>query len=297
MGKSIQIPGYKVLIPNSTWSKKTEPITRPGTEEKFPATRIMNLMRYTIPTEDKVIDLIQQAARDFNSNPDKYNISGEVSLLEYMKRLPSCEIERIAEGAENSIEHLKEHYPDKNYQSGRVYLQVSNGDMADEVLKKAEGLIKKVGSTIYPYLIIRAGVNDWYLTIRLNEKETLPDRLEMDYLIDRGVKNCDVFRIMGNYGDYQNAANQVRLLYNSLFSSDIVRKINDQSDHFLRSKAALTINETAKCISRGMMSPSLGGLVESLKQGIGVIVDMTNGSDEEESNGFKFNPYDPPPCN
>ena len=71
----------------------------------------------------------------------------------------------------------------------------------------------------------------------------------MEYLLDRGVRESDVFSTRGDFGKYKTLANQVRLFYNALNSPEIIEKIKDRSYQFLEHGAVSTVRRTAKFIA------------------------------------------------
>ncbi len=265
MTNTIEIPTYEALIPNSTYGRKTEPVRNPVSEEMAPATQILQLSRYVIPCEDEIINLIQSAARDFTTRStawENQTSQEEIPLTEFIKMIPLDEVKRISEGSKDALSHLRSHCTKGTYQTGRTYLQFNNGVIPNEVLDPLKEIIRENGAIHYREIVSRIGINEWYLSVRLNNKDGFPNKLELEYLLDRGVRDCDVFRVNGDYGNYQTAANQLRSLYDILNSPTNIRKITDYSDYFLKSKAATTIKEVATClIARNAISNLAGSLM------------------------------------
>lgn len=287
---NIEIPTYRIFVPNSTFAKEAKPFRHPIFKTDVPATQIMQITRYSIPTENEVIDLIQTVARDFNSfsTTEKYSEErGEIPISEFMRMLPEDERDRIAKGEKDALFHLREHYSQGTYQSGQTYIQITNGVVPNEILDSAIGFFDEKGATAYKCLIDKMRIKNWNLRMRLKGKDVLPNKLEMEYLLDRGVRNCDVFRINGNYGDYQNAAEQIRLLYNVLNSPQEVRKIEDGSEMFLKTRAANTIEEVVLCFSG---RKTISGLFEGLGEIISPTMEGQSGSEQEQEPRVNF-PY------
>ena len=286
MSNSIQIPTYKTLIPNSTYSRRAGSICFQTIEDEIQATKILQLVRYTAPSEDEVVNLIQSVARNghTSSSPEK------LQLEEFLKMLPLDKIEGIQYGLKETLTHLKGHCPKGDYQIGKTYLQVDNGTIPNQILEHASDVIKEKGEMAYRGVVAHLGIEQWDIRIRLDGKDSLPKSLELEYLLDRGVKDCDVFKIKGDYGNYQNAVNQIRLLSNVLNSPADVRKIADKSDMFLISKAAITLKDTAKCLFAGnaikSFTEGLKEAIESLQNGEEMYQGDDDNEDDKGESGF-----------
>jgi len=281
MADRIRIPRYRTLIPNSTYGRDAELFRHPITEEKLQATQILQLSRYAVPSEDEVISLIQSTAREFNplSTAEENQSVREIPLNEFMKMFPSEEVKMIQDGAKDSLSHLRNHCHTGDHQTGRAYLQAANGIIPNELLNSAESAIREKGAMIYGGLIDKVGAEEWYLRIRLEDNDNFPNSLELEYLLDRGVRDSDVFKVSGDYSDYQTVATQLRLLYHILGKSGEIRKIADSSEPFLKSIAARTIKETAGCLSA---KKTIGGLAEGLIERIREMIDESQESDDEK---------------
>lgn len=273
MENSIEIPNYRVLIPNCTFGKKGEMVPHPLFEKYSPTTEIIQLTKYSIATKEEVIDLVQKSMRNFNpevSNEEYSRKNRSIPFSMFIKELPPEEIKKIAEGDKKAMSHLDSHYSNGIYQPGKTYIQIMSGRIMDEVLDSLNEDILKRGDVAYAGIINSLGTNETYIRLRLDEKDALPDKLEIEYLLDRGVKDCDVFGMNGKFKEYQDFANQMRMIWNVLSSPEKIRMIRDDSKLSLETEAVDVIKGTARCfLEKKMMEGSVGGLAGVLDNILG----------------------------
>lgn len=261
---NIELPTYKSIVENEVFGRKSEPLNHPLIG-KVDATQIIRLARFKVPTQDEVIEFIRASAQGINLSWRNEPSDKDPKTTYLLKLLPASEIKNIAGENTDSLQHLRRHYPDSDLQEGRVYIQSISGVVPDKILDEARELMGQKGSIIYERAIERIGEKEWNLKVRLLENGRFPDSLELGYLLDRGVRNSDVFSARGDFGSYQTVANQIRIFYNALNSPDLITQIRDSSCLFLEQKAASTVGETAQCITtRGIV----GGLAEIIEKKI-----------------------------
>lgn len=267
----IEIPGYEVLFENTTFGKKGQVVRSPNSQDLVHGTNILQISRFYASSEEDMIDLIVETARGFNSATLQFNMRGplEVPLDYVLTRLPGDEIEKICKREEGIIKHLKEHYPGSPCQVDRAYFYAMNGTVSGELLNSegAEQLIREHGDSMYAYLIDKVALDEWQLLIRLNAEDSFPESTELEYLLQRGVRDCDVFKATGNYGDYDTLANQVRLLYNIFSFPENVNLLPDNSELEIRAKAVKTILTTASCIAGRRMFGDLADQISKCLRG------------------------------
>jgi hypothetical protein len=271
----IELPSYRIIVSNEVFGKKAEPLNHPLMGD-VPATQIARLTRFRIPTKEEVIDFIRTSAKGIDAyslGKDKPSDSDPKTVY-FLKSLPASEVKDISRGNQDSLKHLGNHYPESNLQEGRIYLGSFNGIVPNLVLDSARELMKQEGTEVYDRAIERTGSKEWNLRIRLLANGAFPDKLELEYLLDRGVRDSDVFSAQGDFGDYQTVVNQIRVFYNVLQSPEIIAQIGDTSYHFLEQRAASTVRETAECIAA---RNSIGGLAGMLGQFFG---DLKNQADQ-----------------
>jgi len=267
----IKLPSYRTIVPNEIFGKEAEGFKHPIMSliaGKVPAMQLIRLARFRIPTQEEVLEFIRISAKGIEpyfTEEDK-PLEEDSGTVHFLKSLSYSEVENIARGNKDSLGHLKEHCPKVSLQEGRFYLNALSGIVPNPVLNFAEKLADKKEPWLYEKLISQDGAEEWNLSIRLLESGKLPDRLELEYLLDRGVRDCDVFSAKGDFGSYQNVADRVRLFYNALSSPEIIAQIGDSSHHFLEQQALLTVRETALCVAG---KKAIGGIVAIIGQALG----------------------------
>jgi|SRR3989344_2059199 len=265
----INLPPYKTILPNEVFGRKAEPLVDIMVGE-VPTTLVARLTRFKIPTEDEIIDLIVKYARE----TDIHSLGNEgseddLAKTHFMRLLPVPEIIDIAKKDKDSLQHLRRHYSKSDLWSGRSYIGVLSGTVPNRVLDAAKELLEK-DSEVYEKAIRQAGACEWNLTVRLEENGALPNSLELEYLLNRGVRESDVFSAHGDFKNYQTVANQVRLIYGALNSPKIITGITDRSYQFLEESAEKTIKETAQCIASKDVMGGLAGIIGQILGSMGV---------------------------
>ena len=180
MENSIEIPPYNVLVPNEVFGKGAGRIKLPRTGKISSATQIFHLAKYTVPSNDEIINLIISSARESSPTLFLWENYSKNSLNRLMKDLSLDEITGIREGKESSLNNLREHCPSIS-QAGRTYVQIINGIVPDRVFGLAASAIKERGGEVYSNLLETWGEKNWNLKIRLDENKSFPKKAELDY--------------------------------------------------------------------------------------------------------------------
>jgi len=265
MAEPIQIPTYTLLSPNSVYTREVEPIELPMLGET-PSKQLLLLLRYTCPSKEQAIELIQAVAK----NPEKYpTFAHEIPMAKFLKELPAEEIRAIKDANPKTLEHLAKHFAESNDQPGRDYLRVISGIVPNALLERVNGLSVEEKVIIYEGLVNRAGQDEWHLVVRL-EEAGLPKKEELEFLLQRGVRDSDVFRISGEYGDYKQFAERCLELYPSLAPKEKMANVRDVSNSLLRSRAAQTLKGVAECFQKRRVMLEIGDDIgEALKGAFG----------------------------
>lgn len=261
--KNIRLPAYGAIVPNEVYGKRAEDITH-SLMGRVPATQIISLSRVRVPAVEEVINFIRSQASEIDpsfleeENLSAEGRSGAVPLL----LLPASEIKGLVNGDEEILGHLRRHYSGETLQEGRVYLRASSGIVPNPILGASKTLASREGAEVYDLVIGRTSLRSRISMIRLSEDGKSPDRSELKYLMDRGVRDCDVFCIRGDFGNYQEIADQIMMLHNSLGSTGLVSQVRDASHQLLEQRAALVVNATARCIAESGAIEKLFGEIE-----------------------------------
>jgi len=282
----IELPTYRTIVPSEVFGKKTNVLSDlfRNLKGKPAVTQVTGLKRFKVPTQKETIDFIRTSAGNIDYSPEGRKPSEDDSRTIYsLKSLTDLEIRDIAKGNKDSLEHLERHIPDVSLREGEFYLETFNGIVPNLVLDSAEELASEEGTEIYERAIKKMGVNDWNLRIKLLEDGGLPDILELEYLMDRGVRDSDVFSVQGDFRDYQIVTEQIRLLYSVLGSATgLVSQVKNKSYNFLEDRAAITIRECSRCISGKDVIESIGGLAGIIE----LVLDDSTRSGQGEQNPF-----------
>lgn len=250
--KDMEVPGYKTIIPNAIYGKDIKSDKK--YLEVFPLTHIMSVARYTIPSEKDILSLIRSDAKsefsglsEFYKNENFARINLQSALKE---SLSSKERNSIIEGEKKTIACLKKHYS-QDLQPGKAYIGIVHGNAPSLFLDiekydcgpmsyMLSQFSKKTKEDILEKIIAKSLEKECALNIRLDNKNSLPDKSEIDLLLSKGVKDCDAFRLIGEY-NYNEAIGQINFLYSALNSPEKVEKIRDVSEKILKIKAISTI--------------------------------------------------------
>ena len=198
---NIKLATYDSIVTNVVFGRKAEPLNHPIIG-KIDATQIMMLTRYKTPTQDEVVDFIRESTLGIDLSRKIEPSKEDTRITYFLKSLPVSEIRDIVEKNGDGLQHLRNHYPESSLQEGRIYIEALNGIIPNPILDKAKRLVEKEGNVIYERAIEKAGTKEWNLRVRLLENGGFPDSLELEYLLDRGVRNSDVFRLRGDFGDF-----------------------------------------------------------------------------------------------
>ena len=243
---NIKLPGYRSIIPNEVFGRKASPLEDEVGKE-FPATRLARITRFKIPNQDEVSNFIISNAKAISHASHEEYPETSSFIARCLRSFPNSIIEDIAKKKEEVLEHLMAHSLDCKLLSGRYYIEAASGIVPNQSLNDTELLEK--GSEFYEKAIEkdpRRGV----LRFRLQENGALPEISELEYLLDRGVRDSDVFFTGGKaFEDYQTVIDQTKLLYKALRSPEIINQIKDSSHIILEYHANLEVMETARCIA------------------------------------------------
>ena len=257
----IELPTYKNIVPNVIFEKEAKPMKHPVLGE-LSATQVTKLARFRAPTQDEIIEFIIINAKEIearslgssihlNSN-SSIPVLDNYSTVYFLKSLPSFVIEDISKGNPEILNPLRGHCHDYNSQADREYLMSSNKILLNVVLNSLKELNLNRGAKFYDQAIGATPGEEWTLRIRLLENRAFPDKSELEYLIERGVRDSDVFTVLNCFENYQDTADQIRTLYKTLVSPEIITQLKDKSSQFLEQRAILTIKELIECAAESI---------------------------------------------
>jgi hypothetical protein len=273
MTDNINVTGYRTLETNRFWMKPAEPVNVGYGGEPVETARIYQLTRLHAPSSAEVMALIKHEVLQYDGHSTKASGSEKKELLEmplseYFNLFEPRVMEAIALGKEKYLKHIEKHIPEVEYDSGKMYLNMVQGLVPLKWVPQSQELAAQQGPHVYEHLLSKAGHKKWSLKIVLSPTLDLPDRLEMEYLLARGVRDCDVFRADGHYDQYAQVADNIRLLYSVLPTAEHMKRIFDSSDRLVLLAAIDALRTTATCLKTQ-------DAVDQLVEGLGDIIDKT----------------------
>lgn len=250
---TIQIPTYGVVFDNEFYGRKTSGLVSHG-EKIEPSTELLWISKFREPTQAAVLDFTVEQAKKLKVTKSK-KAKTKLDLGDILESF-SFLIDPISQKDEETLKHLKRHYEDGGLQEGRYYLVCALGDVPDARLEEAKKFVKKKGKFVYGECLRMFGANALKLRLRLLGDSLVPEHPELEYLVGRGVKVSDVFSVDGQCKEYQKIADLIKLIY-STFDEEKVKKLFDWSSGALKTKAKITLNQTAQCqvaqaVARGL---------------------------------------------
>ena len=309
---NIIIPGFEELLPNSTYGKKGGKFELPSGD--IPATWLMQIAKFQVCNTQQVMNLIQRAAVEYRTMSEedrKKQYTGEAPVALFMRGFPQDELQRIIEGNEKSLAHIKEHYDDQKLAPEKYYLQVTNGMVPDDIIKGQEAEIARLGFAAYESMMSHELANHWVCKLQLAQKDRLPSRRKIENLLADEVQKSATLELRGFPGEYKDFAGFFMNLYDALarngspysrlLGKNNLGKIEDNSEIFLKSRATLTIKLTAECYQRYMqmqqMQQMTEGLGEALSQAFGGKVQFGGVIEipikHSRKPGYRFDPENP----
>jgi hypothetical protein len=279
--KEMKIPGYRPLIANEVFKARSKDISCSG--EKYKGTNVIVLSRFVVPNSDDVINFIIEQARitsgDYPVQEDAIERSEALQEIFYHMTPPN--IKELARGEQKDIIHLRKHGAEENggcrdLQRGATYIDLRGSDLLDSHLQEVKKRARDYGSDIYFTLSTNLGVRKWRLLVRLVDDKAFPKKEELEFLVDREVTDCNIFKVQGdNNVDYNFVRKQLIKLAGVLDSEEKVQKVNDRSYKLKENMAARTLEGHISCGKGPQILQSIMG---------GAII-LNLGSKEEQKKG------------
>ncbi len=255
MTKNIEIKGYESLAPNSVWGKDSADVTGPNgapmqTKELFVA------LRYETPSQEGVFNLIERTAKDYLAGkyeaikPTEKVIADERALTQIFRRFEQSELEAIASRNSDIFEYFKGHFPKDTDKSGTKYLRVTTGILSLKTVETMPAELKALGAQAYETVLQTSGKNKMSIRIKLESNNALPEWSRMNYLLTDGVTESKTLSARPHAADYTLVENKVIAVYSALDSAQKVEKLPDLSDAMNLAVAAVTLNQTLKCLEQ-----------------------------------------------
>jgi len=273
--KPIELPGYKSIVPNEVYGKSVASFKHPNPIiGKTRAAYLIRLVRYKTPSNEDIIEFIRKSGKEIGQSPlplsleelsDPSDNGHDTSSL--LRQLPPNELNEIAKGNPKSIKHLKDHIPKDNTRPGIEYVEIAYGYFPPELLVTSNELMEREGIESYRKRVDSMRTKGWILRMKLAENGSLPCLSELEYLVQRGVRDSDVLLATGEYGDYEIVADQVKLIHAALCYPETIHQLMDSSHVILKRKAAFIITGLSMCLACKDKSNGLPGLIGGILNG------------------------------
>ena len=271
----IQIPGHECLVSNLFFLASGKKLKDSKGVER-PASEVLRVTKFVSSGEEEVISFIIENSKKFYYDLDAQD-PGEVNYLtlEAFKRFPREDIERIMNEEKETLDHLRGHYDRERLKEGVPYVVVLRCIVHDEILDQARSLELEEGVRIYDKAIWTFGHKKSDIIIALNENMALPAKDDVEYLLQREVRDSNVFSLGGNLWRYESFAKTVRAVYDALSADRALNLLEDISSQVLDGKSARTIRSTARCIEAT-------AIVESLEKTLGSVTEQLKNAKPED---------------
>ena len=207
--------------------------------------RVASLRKYTIPSEDDIVDLLVEKAYELRADPEK-----EGSLESELKKLNSLQ-ENILEDIRNRnaermlflkkntrVPPIKEE--GERTETVLVRYAILPYQIADQI--KAEGLYDE-DKLFFDERLKRIGLgHQWFLNLLL-VNGLLPSRKVMRTLIGSGASISKFHEIRGENASPREVMGIINLLYESVPVREKIRKIKDTTESALEDLAKEPITQ------------------------------------------------------
>ncbi len=227
---NITLPGYESILDNSVFGKPVHGLPHPGTGEIEGGKRIICLTRFRVPTEEELRGnmrkLMLESILDISDH--ELNKCIELSFNHYKRELQE-------EGI--YVEALSGLLPERILDIMDRYLKLLTGPLPKEILDIVDRVPEnRIIAGDYKTAVKEASIQQ-IIRIRI-EKDIMPTKKELEYLLERGVRESDVLSIsiQGEARGYETAADLARLVNGALQSPKLITLLEDTSDGYIKKK-------------------------------------------------------------
>src|SRR3989338_8412569 len=262
----IEIPGYKVLVPNNVWYRETD-IEMPLGGIKIPAVQLIKLEKYDIFTNEQILDFIKTSARkklSYRTKGIKEPEETGSSFLRSLEGLKPRELERIARSEPKIIAEISGNIPDTGHIPG-TYLDFRNGFLPMCILRNSANIPDSDKGIFYELKLDNHGLKTWKIALMLDGKDSIPEKKKIEVLLESCVTNSKVLTILGEI-KYDEAIKQIQFLYSSL-NPRIIRTLSDISRHILINRASYSLKQREENQKKQLYNP-----LEEIAKGIAGII-------------------------
>lgn len=266
---TLSLPEYRTVFDNMVYTRDDNNILIVG-EKTSGLTHIVMPSRYTVASEEKVINLLAATAGEVEGaaslivlNPVQ-TVERKSPLETLIIKLPQEVRMHLRTKNEDLVKFLRQNTPAlpmPNVGELPTYVSASYGIVSTEFIARNQANIDGVGwySTIlvHPQIQEAGHGEQWKLNLQLKDGQ-LHSKQDIDVLIRNGSSVADTFNVSRRRYDKQKVQEVVDALYNGLSSSNAVADLPDKSSEVL-TEAALPALIALHENVRAMQSQQVGG--------------------------------------
>ncbi len=265
----IELPGYKVIVPNQAYEQVTTLPQRYIAEAQAhglsgDAHLLVTLDKCTFPRKEEVVTFVQQTAQEMVSGQktlrgmDDRTINALLSFSGEARR-------KLADGDKKFMTHLMaDHYEGDELREGMSYVELVASYFTEGMVNKVKGLTEQFAAALprrFPGIspenargmaycaLTRSGFQRFAFTVRLQEG-VLPAMEKLEHLLIEGVRDAPVLSINCDrtVEAYARTASLVRILSSALAAPESMYQLRDTSLSAVDVLAAHALKEGRDCL-------------------------------------------------
>ena len=263
MANSIQIPGYKVAIPNMWWRKDLR-----GGQQSMSV--FLRMVKYAVPEKEQIVLCVKERAAGAD-----YEKLRKIAMNEVLKTpvesalsvMPQEIFEEFKGGNPKMYGHLERHIDYGVEQPGRTYLDMDRWAVPTAVFEMAREFPDRTLPTEddkFTSMMHKYGEKESDFLMLLEGHARLPEMERMKSLLEAQVKFSRKFSTNCDFDDYEALAREVRGIYEALGATGI-NGVHDISDVYLQVRGLGAVSNTWECMQKQML---VKGLVTQVIPGI-----------------------------
>jgi hypothetical protein len=258
----IHLNGYTPIVANHSYARPANGLSFANEEvakkvESAPVTLITRLIRFTMPSQQEVIDYIVKCAKNQRTE-----------LKSLVETLPNQELANLALRDPATLSHLGRHLGlADNASPGSAYLSVKNYLVSGKGFQEYQAKNPSPSVETIEGFIEKTRSLDWGIQARFAEWDCL-DLKEFDPLLKRQVKNSDTLDVFNKHRvvTYDEIAKQMRSLCAIFNDPKAYALLEDNSKGYLEFTAARTLADFSKCVLSHAIGDKLVDLLSPTKK-------------------------------
>lgn len=148
------------------------------------------------------------------------------------KHISIPEFKKLADGDEETVRHLRSCIEQSEFQERMKYINVMSCIFSTLVFDYFKDYTIEERREAYMIATREISREKWDLTLMLEENERISIP-KLECLLELGVRKSNVLSVTGDYGNYEEFKNQIKLLFCVLNYPDFITQIRDHSVYVL----------------------------------------------------------------